>query len=267
MPAAARLPRPGTFVFEDDGAEMVVTRSGRADGTPFVLVHGIGMGRRVFDGLAAVLGHEGPVFAVDLPGFGDAPEPERARDIPATGDLVAALVRTLPVTDPVLVGHSMGTQVVAEAIARHPDIAGRAVLIAPTVNPRECTAAWQAWRMVQDLAIESPKVLALGLWQYAKAGPRWFLRKLRLMLHHRIEDVLPHVPARTLVLRGENDWVCPRDWVRHATDLLPDGRMQEIPGRGHEAMIRTPEPAAAAIIAHARGRGTGESARVGPRPL
>ncbi|MFT4109849.1 alpha/beta fold hydrolase [Propionicimonas sp.] len=237
--------------FEQDGRTMVYTRSGADTGTAFVLVHGIGMGQRVFRGLAEELGRSGVVYAVDLPGFGDSPEPGSALDMPASGDFLAAFVASLTESEPVLVGHSMGTQVVVEALVRHPELASRAVLIAPTVNAAERTAARQTLRMLQDLAGESPKVLVLGMIQYAKAGPRWFIRKLRQMLDHRVEDVLPQLRANTLVLRGEDDPVCPREWVRHVSGLIPQARMQEIPHRGHEAMIRSPQPVASMIIAHA----------------
>ncbi len=236
--------------YERDGRVMVYTRSGVPGGPTFVLVHGIGMGHRVFRDLAVELGEAGTVYAIDLPGFGDSPEPGTALDMPASGDYVAGFVRTLPEGDVVLVGHSMGTQVVVEALVRHPELGRRAVLIAPTVNDAERTVAWQAWRMVQDLAIGSPKVLWLGLIQYVKAGPRWFIAKLRQMLDHRVEDVLPQLQADTLVLRGEVDRVCPREWVQHVAALIPHATFVEVGGRGHEAMIRSPQPVAGMIIHH-----------------
>ncbi len=254
-----------TETFEDAGRTMVYSRSGTPGRNSFVLVHGIGMGHRVFRDLADELGAAGQVFAVDLPGFGDSPEPPSALDMPASGDFLARFVRSLPVTDPVLVGHSMGTQVVVETLVRHPELATRAVLIAPTVNAAERTASQQARRMLEDLAGESPKVLSLGLVQYAKAGPRWFVRKLNQMLRHRVEDVLPDVRARVLVLRGETDRVCPRDWVARVTALIPDAEMLEIPDRGHEAMIRSPQPVASMIIDHAEGRRPAATGRPGPR--
>jgi pimeloyl-ACP methyl ester carboxylesterase len=238
--------------FERAGGVMVYTRSGTRTGRSFVLVHGIGMGHRVFREVADELGRVGLVYAVDLPGFGDSPEPARALDMSASGDFLAAFIASLHLEDPVIVGHSMGTQVVTEAVVRHPEISRRVVLIAPTVNDRERTAGRQAWRMVQDLALESPKVLAIGMVQYAKAGPRWFIAKLRQMLDHRIEDVLPRLTADTLVIRGEDDYVCPQEWCARVTALLPNSAgLREVGGRGHEAMIRSPEPVAEMIIEHA----------------
>ncbi len=231
---------------------MVYGERGPRGSDAFVLVHGIGMGRHALEELAEELGRHARVFAVDLPGFGDSPEPGTALDMAASGLFLAEFVAGLPVSDPVLVGHSMGTQVVVEALVGAPGLCTRAVLIAPTVNERERTAAWQAWRMVQDLAIESPRVLLLGMVEYAKAGPRWFLSKLRQMLAHRVEDVLPLVRARVLVLRGADDRVCPSGWTAHVADLIPGATLQEIPGRGHEAMIRNAQPAADLILRHAR---------------
>ena len=221
-------------------------------GLQFLLVHGIGMGRAVYAELAAELARHGTVWSVDLPGFGDSPEPQTPLSIPETGDFMADFIRHEALEDRVRVGHSMGGQVVAEIHARHPELSGCGVLIAPAVNQAERTAARQALRMVQDLAGESPKVLALGTMQYAKAGPRWFFKKMRQMLDHRIEDTLPRIAAEVLVLRGEKDRVCPHRWTEQITGLLSSGRMEEIPGRGHEAVIRSPQPAAELILRHAR---------------
>jgi len=233
------------------GTRMVSTRSGEGSDA-IVLVHGIGMGHRVFRELAEALDPHATVYAIDLPGFGDSPEPETAHSMGETGELLAAFVSALGLADPVLVGHSMGTEVVVEAVVRHPECSDRIVLIAPTVNRAERTAGRQALRMMQDLWGEHPKVLALGIVQYAKAGPRWFVRKLRTMLEHRVEERYPLVRARTLVIRGETDRVVPREWARFVAASIPGAELREVPERGHEAMIRSAVPVAEMILEFAR---------------
>lgn len=247
---------PETRSLVVDGDEVVFDEwlGSRADGAgiDWLLLHGIGMGRVVFEDLAerlAAAPGSGRIVALDQPGFGDSPDPRgRARTMAETGDLLAAFVVEARLSGAVIVGHSMGTQVVTEAVRRHPNLTNKIALIAPTANEAERNARMQAWRMLQDLAGESPKVLALGMWQYAKAGPLWFLKKLRLMLAHAIEDALPHVHAEALVLRGETDRVCPHDWCRRVAELLPRGELREIPDRGHEAMIKNAAPAAALLL-------------------
>ncbi|MFK4730968.1 alpha/beta fold hydrolase [Agromyces mediolanus] len=238
--------------------ETVITETGIDRGPTYVLVHGVGMGHRTWSDLAETLAGSGRVLALDLPGFGEAPEPEESLDMPASGaylgELIAAESPDAPV---VLVGHSMGTQIVAETAAQRPELVAAVVLIAPTINRRERTAAWQALRLIQDLAFSHPKVLALGIRYYFQAGPRWYFAKLADMLAHRIELVLPRIRARTLVVRGEHDQVSPRDWAELVTALLPDGRLIEVPGRGHETMITAGAEVARLVAAHAAGEPVG----------
>ncbi|GAA2185753.1 alpha/beta hydrolase [Leucobacter alluvii] len=220
----------------------------------FVLVHGIGMGRVVFDGISGKLAAEGRVLAVDLPGFGNSPEPGTAATLEQTAEVVAQFVRDRATGPAVLVGHSMGTQIVAEVAYRHPELVEALVLIAPTVNPRERSAIRQGLRMAQDLVGESPRVLLLGLREYVKTSPRWFLNKLRFMLAHRLEEICPDIEAPALVLSGETDCVSPREWARQVASALPAGTFEPIPKRGHEAIIRSPEPVASMILDFVRSR-------------
>lgn len=222
-------------------------------GPVYVLLHGIGMGRAIYQDLAEELAKSGEVYALDLPGFGDSPAPGEALTIEQFGDIVADWVTSLDVENPVLVGHSMGAQVAAEALARHPEISNQCVFIAPAVNRSERTIGKQMLRLLQDFTGESPKVFIMGVYGYAKAGMRWFLKNAKYLLEHRLEETCPKITAEVLVIGGEKDRVCPRYWIEEVTDLLPNGRMEEIADRGHEAVISTPHPIAALIADFAKG--------------
>ncbi|HEY1104750.1 MAG TPA: alpha/beta hydrolase, partial [Agromyces sp.] len=243
--------------FRSGGRVTRITRSGRDDGPGYVLVHGIGMAHEYWSGVATELGRSGTVYALDLPGFGDAPQPDEPLTIRGAGDLLADLVRAEGIAEPVLVGHSAGAQAVAEAAAWHPELFDRIVLIGPTVNPRERTARKQALRLLQDLSLTRPKVLGLGIVSYAKAGIGWYLESLPPVMEHRMELTLPRVPARTLVIRGQHDRLVPRDWAERVARLVPDGRYAEVPGRGHETMITAGARVADLIARHARGEEAG----------
>ncbi len=249
--ASEREAAPVTATFWDDDAALTYSRMGRPSERAYVLVHGIGMGRAVFARLAASLAKTGRVYGVDLPGFGDTPRPAQAWDMTQYGDLIAAfierVVREEGAREVVVVGHSMGTEVVVEAAASHRDLIDALVLIAPTVNDLERTAARQVMRMVQDLHDESLRVLASGFVQYLKANPLWFLKVLNVMLHHEVEHVLPRIAVPTLVVRGEDDRVCPRPWVMSVAEAIPGATYAEAEGHGHEAMIRSASPVAEMI--------------------
>ena len=107
--------------FTHDRSTLIAERRGRDGSTAtLVLVHGIGMGRKVFADLVRRFDDDSLVVAVDLPGYGEAPEPARTPTIERMADLVAAYLRRLDRGPVILLGHSMGTQVVTEVAVRHP---------------------------------------------------------------------------------------------------------------------------------------------------
>jgi pimeloyl-ACP methyl ester carboxylesterase len=253
---------PPARPFTHDGATLVWEERGSGDVT-FVLIHGIGMGRSVFGGLGERLSAHGRAVAIDLPGYGEAPEPPRVPTVERMADMVAAFLRTHGIEAPVLVGHSMGAQVAVEVAARHPALRSRPVLIGPTVEIGERRAFTQLRRLATDLLDESPKVLLIGAREYVRAGPHLRL-KMRAMLTHAPERAFPRVAEPALVLRGEKDLVSPHDWCRTVADALPLGQLREIPGSGHEAMIRDPDPAADRIVAWLAETGGHEVADADP---
>ncbi|MFJ6653735.1 alpha/beta fold hydrolase [Microbacterium sp. NPDC091313] len=236
--------------FSAAGSTLVAESEGTGR-TTFVLVHGIGMGRSVFADAASRLTAHGRVIAVDLPGYGEAPEPARTPAIERMADLVAAyLVARVP-GRVVLIGHSMGSQVALEVVARHPGLVDRLVLAAPTVDRRARRPLAQILRLARDLMREHPEVILAGAREYVRAGPH-LRRKFRAMLAHRPEASWARVGVPTLVLRGADDPVCPEPWCRAVAQGIPDARLEHIPDRGHETMIRDAAPAVARIVAFAR---------------
>src|SRR6187551_1240 len=91
------------------------------DARSYVLVHGIGVSSRYFRPLAVELAKTGRVFLIDLPGYGAAPDPRRDVPLSAHAGVLAGFLRESGLVEPVLVGHSMGTQVVSLLGQQYPD--------------------------------------------------------------------------------------------------------------------------------------------------
>jgi pimeloyl-ACP methyl ester carboxylesterase len=108
MPAFATS-RDGTpIAYESHGA-----------GSPsLVLVHGWSCNRRNWDAQLTPLAANARVVAVDLAGHGESGATRQTWSIAAFGADVAAVVDDLHLDDVILVGHSMGADVILEA-ARH----------------------------------------------------------------------------------------------------------------------------------------------------
>lgn len=226
--------------FEHGGATLVVETFG-AGSRPFVLLHGIGMGRSVY--LDFVQRLKGKVIAVDLPGFGEAPEPTRTLTMERHADLVAAYLRHAGEDDVIVIGHSMGSQIAAELAARHPSLVAGVVLAGPTVNSAARSIRAQATYLLRDLVGERPIVIWRGAREYLRGGPN-LLRKMRATIVHEPEKAYARIDRPTLVLRGESDPLAPMTWCREIIDAIPGADLEVIPDHGHGTLISDSEPAA-----------------------
>lgn len=232
-----------------------VSTIGKTGDRPFVLVPGIGVSSNYFERLAPNLNRFGPVHALDLPGFAGVPHPRSALSIRGYADLVGKVIDDLGLVDPIVVGHSMGTQIVTDLASRRPEIR-TLVLIGPVVNPAERHIPTQAVRFLQSAWHEPGRVKFLAVSSYLLCGFKWFFRVLPRMMSFPIEDRLPLVEANTLVIRGEHDAVAPRDWVKRVGQLLPHSRSWEMPDSAHSVMHAHADEVARLCVAFAEHPGT-----------
>ena len=236
---------------EDGDMYVRVNTVGTGGTRPFVLVPGIGVSSTYFEKLAPHLNEFGPVHALDLPGFGGVPHPDDTLSIRQYADLVGRVIDELELDDPIVVGHSMGSQVVSDLVSRRPNIS-TLVLIGPVVIPSERRVLKQAVRFLQSSWHEPLTVKVLAISAYLFCGFKWFSRVLPKMMSYPIEDALPNITARTLVIRGEYDAVAPREWLKRIGQLLPESHLWEIPGAAHSVMYAHAEEVAKLCLAHAR---------------
>lgn len=233
--------------FTHGGATLIAESFGESD-PPYVLLHGIGMGRSVYLEIVHRLG--GRMIAVDLPGFGEAPEPERTLTMERHADLIAAYLRDAGERPAIVIGHSMGSQIAAEVAARHPDVVAGLVLAGPTVNSASRNVLAQARYLLRDLVGERPTVIWRGAREYLRGGPH-LIRKMRATIVHRPEDAYAKITCPTLVMRGESDPLAPMSWCQQIVDAIPGSEFVEVPDHGHGTLISDAQPAADMILAFA----------------
>lgn len=234
------------------GLELRVLDSG-PDGDPsartFVLVHGLGVSSLYYRELADHLAPHGRVIAVDLPGFGRTDKPERALRMSHFAMVMEDTLADLGLGDAVLIGHSMGTQVVVETLARRPGIAGSAVLIGPVVNERERRVPLLVWRFLQSVFAETPASVAPSILAWLRCGPRMLLDTVPPMVDYRLEDRLADVDVPVVLLAGAKDRLAPRAWLDRLADAAGgEARVEVVADASHQVMVTHPERVTAAIL-------------------
>ncbi|MFS0733127.1 alpha/beta hydrolase [Microbacterium sp. 1P10UB] len=202
---------------------------------PFVLVAGLGVASTYFEFLAPTLAHRGDVYSLDLPGFGGLPKPSAQPDTAFFADQVEAVLDRFDLANPVLLGHSMGTQVVVEVLRRRPHIS-HAILVGPVVDDREPGALIQAVRFAQSSLHESLHLAMTALAAYLLCGTGYFLRTLPAMLRFRMLEQIAPVTAKVLLIRGEFDRSSPRRFHSRIVAAAQDAWRWEIEGAAHSVI-------------------------------
>lgn len=236
-----------------DGTYVRVSSIGEPGERAFLLVAGLGIAATYYERLAPHLNENGPVHALDLPGFAGVPHFRGRVTIERFADAVERVIDELGLEDPVLVGHSMGTQVVTEVAARRPDISDL-VLISPVVDSRARTVRQSAFRFLRSTVHEPAAVRWHGITAHALCGWHWFSKVLPRMIAFPIEERAAEVQARTLIVRGEHDAMVPRDWVRRLARVFPYAVLREVVDGAHSVMHAQADAVARLAVDHVAGR-------------
>lgn len=243
-----------------------VSRVGSEGKRPFLLVSGLGVSSHYFEQLAPHLTQFGPVYALDLPGFGGVPHARHALTISDFADLVGTVIDELGMDDPILVGHSMGTQICAELAAARPELS-TLVLISPVIDDHADSLPVQAVRFLRASLHEPFRVTFLAVMAYLTCGFGWFFKVLPQMLSYRIREAAPRIQSPTLIIRGEYDAVSRREWVARLASDFPDATTVEIEGAAHSVMHAHAREVARLCADHAAGALRQDRSRPSDEPI
>lgn len=220
-------------------------------GPDFVLVHGIGVSARSYGPTAVALAQHGDVHLLDLPGYGRSPRPDRDMTIEDHAAMVGRYLKEKDLDHPVVVGHSMGTQVVAELAADFPEEVDHIVLIAPVVVPDAHSLPKLGALLLANGLREPPRVTGMALYDYFfRAGVPYMAQQLPHLLGTDMEQLAAGIDAKTLVICGEADPIVPLEWGRRLASLFPEGWFASVPGP-HATMFAAPQRIADLIDEHA----------------
>ncbi|UZX05076.1 alpha/beta hydrolase [Arthrobacter sp. CDRTa11] len=219
----------------------------------YVLLHGIGVSHRYLARLHLELALSANVYTFDLPGFGDAPRPRRQVPVGEYAAFVHTVLTEAGAGPVVVIGHSMGVQYAVELALQEPASVAGLVLMGPVVDDDRKSVPWQAMALARDaLLCESLSSNIIVFSDYFRAGLRWYLTELPVMMEYPLETRLPGVSQPVLVMRGSKDPVARRPWCERLASTAPRGSLAEVPGVGHVLQHTATAATAAAISSWVR---------------
>ena len=168
----------------------------------------------------------GKLIAYDRPGYGKSSKAAMP-SIDEQADVLAELVRTYSMPRVLVIGHSYGGPIAANALARHSDDINAAVMIAPLVDPYNEPIFWFSylakWTLTKWLLPHNMKVA--GVEKFAHAAE---LKK--------IEHIWAGMHKPLLHIHGANDVLAPAEpnirWSEKYTDSTTL-ELRVVPDEGH----------------------------------
>lgn len=220
-------------------------------GPDFVLVHGIGVSARSYGPTAAALAEHGDVYLLDLPGYGRSPRPDRDMTIADHARIVGQFLTDTNLDHPVVVGHSMGTQVVLQMAADFPDQLDHLALIAPVLAPETRSILTATGLLLRNGLREPPLVMGEAMVDYLfRAGIPYMIQQTPHLLTTDLEELAAVVSALTLVICGKDDPIVPLEWARKLSERFERGWFATVPGP-HASMFAAPQLIADLLDEHA----------------
>lgn len=268
-----------TWARTSDGQPLYVEDSG-AGGPVILCCNGIGVSTFFWKYLREHFAQEGRVVTWDYRGHGRSPVPDdlSTMTIAQMADDAVAVMDHLGIDEAVMVGHSMGCQVILEAWRRHPrrvqglvpvlGTYGRPIRtflglsgleeLFPKIHPYAMKLAGPIGKANEALvrgrlAFEFARRTGLINPCLAKAADmdayfehlrrldmRMFLTLMADMATHDTADVLGEIDVPTLIIGGERDLFTPVWLSREMQSRIPDAELLIIPDGSHAALIEQP---------------------------
>ncbi|MFV9504575.1 MAG: alpha/beta fold hydrolase [Oscillochloridaceae bacterium umkhey_bin13] len=218
---------------------------------PVVLLHGIADNALTWAFTIHGMSRIGPVYALDLPGFGQSAYPPQRRyaTIAEHVEVVADLIRTVAGRPALVVGNSMGGWIAARLAELHPELVRGIVLLDPGGAMLTGYEAWEPFvRTVQvpDLATvrriyrqmfgHVPLALYLGQHSFQdmflRDSVQHFIAAATVDDFFTAED-LRKIAVPTALVWGERDHFLPAGSFEFFRDHLTNPAVLTLPGCGH----------------------------------
>lgn len=270
------------FARAEDGTDLYWRAVGH--GPPIVCCNGVGVSTFFFKYITRHFRDRYTVLLWDYRGHGQSSPIIDPLNADLSMGLIAEDMRTVMdsagITEPaILMGHSMGVQVILEFTKRFPERTKALVplfgtfarpldtfLDSPVSKPIfDTVARFTRWtgnagaRFLHPL-YASPVAIPFGrrtglvdryyaprrdiqmyMDHLVELDPAVFLRMVECLSEHDLEYWLPEVPVPTLIFAGEKDLFTPLHRSRRMAELVPDSELVVLPEGSHAAIVEYPD--------------------------
>lgn len=236
--------------FTYNNIELAYTIEGEGD--TIVLLHGWGCDHTIWQATTEMLKEHFRVIAVDFAGFGQSNEPQEVWGVEEYTQSIEALLTSLGVVRPTLVGHSFGGRVSILYASRN-EVARVVLTDAAGVKPKRSlnyyrkVYTFKLMKRALPILIGKQKAAMLIEQRRSKAGSADYNRATPMMrailskcVNEDLTKYMPKVAAPVLLFWGDKDTATPLADAYTMERLMPNAGLVIAYGAGHFAMLEQP---------------------------
>jgi len=207
---------------------------GRGHEVTIIIVPGMGCASWMYLRLARLLAQHSTVWLYDPPGQGLSRSRRKdSGSVEQMTDHFALWLKKQQIRRPVLLGHSLGGEVVIQFAVRYPQLTGMVIAVAPTGIPENPNLLKQLWRLVRDVPGERIGFWPLCLSAYFRTGIGRFYRLARAIEYQSTLPFLALVRCPVLLFGGASDPVVSSSALIRLSSQWPHVRVVELAGAPH----------------------------------
>ncbi|MBE6791749.1 MAG: alpha/beta hydrolase [Ruminococcaceae bacterium] len=212
-----------------------------------VMLHGWGSNISLFEAAAEFIALKYRVFAPDMPGFGETPEPPKAWNVDEYTDFIIEFIKKLGLKKVILLGHSFGGRVIIKLVNRKglPFEVTRLILVdSAGIRPEKTKKQEKKedlMKIGKKLLSFSPKLLSFlqsmtGSADYKAASP--LMREILVnVVNEDLSHLLPSIKQEALLVWGTLDTATPIMDGELMEELIPEAGLARIEGAGHYSFL------------------------------
>ena len=245
-------------------------------GKPLLHLHGSAFGHRNFARLTPLMAEHFETIDLDLPGYGESTGTARPGAMDGFAEIIYEFIRATGYDKVNLHGTSFGAMIGLTLAARHPEVIDRLVLSCFLARydlaARMMRKTWKRAALDSGMTAVTDLTSVAGFARefyeradakaqfedmyvaFAATAPEAFVAGTETIERTDLEPLLPLVTGPTLLLAGAEDNMTPFNPAPSGcgfstiAKVLPDCRMEVLPGCGHYLVLEQPELATEKIV-------------------
>ncbi len=230
-----------------------------------VFLHGWGSNLRVFDSIISDLKADYNIYAIDLSGFGNSPEPDNDWSIYDYADMVKSFILKENIQNPIILGHSFGGRlgIILSNSQNNPSSKNKndtlsikkLVLInsAGIIPKRSFSYKYKVGKYKFIKKIKNLKIVDFAFGDIisaymSKAGSSDYKRAsqrmkniLKLAVNEDLSHLMPDINIPTLLIWGDKDTATPLADGQKMSSLIPNSKLVVFEDATHYSFLDKPQ--------------------------